>query len=451
MSAPLEPPRAALRPDPAEAQGPTQGRPEPRGSRLPLTSLAWIVLRSLRRHALSSTVTVLSAAVASGLVMALLSVHAATARAFSGGGTDYDAILGAPGSPEQLVLNTLFHLDASPGNIPWAMYRELADDPRIERAVPYALGDNYRGYRIIGTTLEVFHGRSLLPPGELFDPERRQAVVGASVAAATGLVRGSTFQPSHGLTYDPEDPKTHAERYVVTGVLAPTGTPDDRVIFIPIEGVYRMGGHELRGSGETVKAEAFHGKEIPDEHKQVSAVLVRFSRKGVSPGLALNYRINVAGNAATLAWPIAMVMAGLHKKLFWAIDVLGFVAVLVVVMTGLSLLACLYNTMNERRHELAVLRALGARRSTVFITVITEAMTLALLGSALGFAVYALALARVRESVIESTGVALEFGSLSSAHVLTPVGMALVGALAGLLPAMKAYRTDVARTLAGAA
>ena len=419
--------------------------------RLGLRSLAWIVLRSLRRHALSSTVTVLSAAVASGLVLALVAVHAATARAFSGGGTDYDAILGAPGSPEQLVLNTLFHLDASPGNIPWAMYKELAEDPRIERAVPYALGDNHRGYRIIGTTHAAFHGRTLLAPGELFDPERRQAVVGAAVAAATGLVRGSTFQPSHGLTYDPADPRTHAERYVVTGVLAPTGTPDDRVIYIPIEGVYRMGGHELRGTGEVVKAEAFHGQEIPDEHKQVSAVLVRFSRKGVSPGLALNYRINVAGNAATLAWPIAMVMAGLHKKLFWAIDVLGLVAALVVVMTGLSLLAALYNTMNERRHELAVLRALGARRATVFTTVIAEAVALALLGSALGFAVHALVLARVRTSVLESTGVALEFGALTWAHALTPLGMALVGALAGFLPALKAYRTDVARTLAGAA
>jgi putative ABC transport system permease protein len=422
----------------------------PRTGRLGLAALWLIVTRSLRQHALSTSITVASAALASGLVMAVFTVHTATKRAFAGGRSDFDAILGAPGSPEQLVLNTLFHLDASPGNIPWAMYRELADDPRVERAVPYALGDNYRGYRIIGTTLDAFRGRALVPPGELFDPERRQAVVGAAVARATGLVRGSTFNPSHGLTYDPEDPKTHAERFVVTGVLAPTGTPDDRAIYIPIEGVYRMGGHELRGTGAAVKAEEFAQKEIPDEHKEVSSVLLRFSRKGINPGLQLNYQINVAGNVATLAWPIAQVLAGLHQKLFWAIEVLGIVAGMVVLVTAGSLLASLYNTMNERRHELAVLRALGARRRTVFAAVVGEASLIALAGALLGFLVYLGVLARIRGMVLESTGVLLEYGSLGAAHVWTPIGMLAVGALAGVLPAWKAYSTDVCRTLSAA-
>jgi len=410
----------------------------------------WLIIsRSLRQHALSTSITVLSAALASGLVMALFTVHGATRSAFSGGQFAYDAILGAPGSQEQLVLNTLFHLDASPGNIPWAMYRELAEDPRIERAVPYALGDNYKGYRIIGTTLEAFHGRSLVAPGELFDPRQRQAVVGAAVAHATGLVRNSTFQPSHGLTYDPRDPKAHAERYVVTGVLAPTGTPDDRVIYIPIEGVYRLGGHELRGSGVAIKSEEFKQREIPDEHKEVSAVLLRFSRAGVTPGLQLNFQVNVVGNAATLAWPIAQVMAGLYMKLFWAIEVLGIVAGMVVLVTAGALLASLYNTMNERRRDLAVLRALGARRSTVFAAIVGEAALIALIGSLLGFGVNALILARVRGLVLDHTGVLLEYGAIGPAQLWTPALMVLIGALAGVLPALKAYSTDPCRTLAG--
>lgn len=287
----------------------------------------------------------------------------------------------------------------------------------------------------------------LVSPGAPFDPSRRQAVVGAAVARATGLVRGSTFNPSHGLTYDPGDPKAHAERFVVTGVLAPTGTPDDRVIFIPIEGVYRMGGHELRGTGEAIDAEAFEGVEIPDEHKQVSAVLLRFSRAGMPPGLQLNYKINIVGNVATLAWPIAQVMAGLHQKLFWAIDVLGIVAGMVVLVTAGSLLASLYNTMNERRRDLAILRALGARRWTVFSAIIGESALISLAGALLGFGVYVALIARLRGMVLDSTGVLLEYGALAPVHLWTPLGMIAVGAVAGILPALKAYSTDVCRTL----
>ena len=91
-------------------------------------------------------------------------------------------------------------------------------------------------------------------------------------------------------TYDPADPRRHATPYVVTAVMAPTGTPDDRAIFIPIEGIYRMDGHELRGSGEAIGSEAFRETEIPDEHKEVSAVLLRFRRGGINPAAVRLFR-----------------------------------------------------------------------------------------------------------------------------------------------------------------
>lgn len=230
--------------------------------------------------------------------------------------------------------------------------------------------------------------------------------------------------------------------------MAPTGTPDDRVIYIPIEGVYRMGGHELRGTGEVVKSEEFDQVEIPDEHKEVSAVLLRFRRGGVNPGLRLNHTINVLGDSATLAWPIAQVMADLHRKLFWAIDVLRVVAGMVVFVAGGALLASLYNTMNERRRELAILRALGASRPTVFGVVIGEAAVIAALGALLGYAVRAAILWRVQGTLLETTGVLLSPGELGPELVWVPLGMVAVGAIAGLLPAIKAYATDPSSTLA---
>lgn len=417
---------------------------------VPTALQSWflIVTRSMREHALSTVITVGAAALASGLVMAVLTIHSATSEAFAGSSSSYDAILGPPGGQGQLVLNTLFHLDASQGNLPWSMYRAIAEDPGVERAVPYALGDNFRGHRIIGTTLAAFEGRALIAPGEWFDPGSRQAVVGAAVAQATGLVRGSVFQPSHGLTYDPEDPRRHDTPFVVSGVMAPTGGPDDRAIFIPIEGVFRMDGHELRGSGEAVDPGEFRGAEIPDEHKEVSAVLLRFRRGGVNPGLRLNYEVNVAGDRATLAWPIAQVLADLHRKLFWAIEVLRIVAVMVVVVAAGALLASLHNTMNERRRELAILRSLGASRALVVGTVVGEAAVIALLGAALGFAVEWAILQRVGATLLTTTGVLLGDGAGGAAHLWTPVGMLLVGGAAGAIPAVKAYAVDPSRTLA---
>ncbi|MDB2576366.1 ABC transporter permease [bacterium] len=413
-----------------------------------LSSWFLIVSRSLREHRLSTSITVGAGALASGLVMAVFAIHGATSDAFSGSSSDYDAILGAPGGQGQLVLNSLFHLDASQGNLPWSMYEAIAADPGVERAVPYALGDNFRGFRIIGTTLGAFVGRDPLPPGEWFDPKKRQAVVGAAVARETGLVRGSVFQPSHGLTYDAADPRRHATPFVVTAVMAPTGTPDDRAIFIPIEGIFRMDGHELRGSGEAVEAEAFHELEIPDEHKEVSAVLLRFRRGGINPGLRLNHKINVAGDRATLAWPIAQVLADLYRKLFWAIEVLRIVALMVVVVAGGALLASLYNTMNERRRELAILRSLGASRATVFSVIVGEAAVISLLGALLGFLVERAILFRVSDTLLSTTGVLLSAGTAGGAHLWTPLGMLAVGLVAGVVPALKAYAVDPCQTLA---
>lgn len=410
-------------------------------------TLPLIVTRSMRQHRLSTAITVLAVSLASGLVMAVLAIHSATSRAFGGMDHGYDAILGPPGSQSELVLNTLFHLDASPGNIPWSLYEKVKADPGIERAVPYAVGDNYRGYRIVGTTLEALDGKSFVGPGERFDPTRRQAVVGATVAREAGLVRGSTFLPSHGLTYSERNPRQHAERYAVSGVLEPTGTPDDRVIFIPIEGVYRMGGHELRGGGTAVDSEEFRGVEIPDDQKEVSAVLLRFKRGGVSPGLRLNRVFNVFDPRVSMAWPIAQVMADLYQKLFWAIEVLRTLAGIVIAVAGAGLMASLYNTMNERRHEIGILRALGARRATVFGAVVGEAVAIAALGATLGFGVFAGIVWRVSGSLLRSTGVVLDVGELGAGMLWVPLGTLALGAVSGLLPAFKAYTTDTSRTL----
>lgn len=422
-----------------------------------LRALLLIVRRSLREHALSTTVTVVSAALASGLVMAVFAVAAQSRAAFAGGPVGFDAVLGARGSATQLVLNTVFHLETSPGNIPWSLYKEVREDRTVELAIPYAVGDNYRGLRIVGTTPEIFtkfeyvKGQKFefVGYGEPFDADLRQAVVGSEAARISGLKRGDVFQPSHGVPVsgNAQNPDgngvQHDERYVVTGVLKPTNSPSDRVIWIPIEGIFRMGGHVLRGTGENFEAQA--GAVIPDEHKEVSAVMLKF--KSPTHGRRMEDLINRQGKVATLAWPIANVVAQLFERLGWVNRILELVAYLVVVVAGGGLLSSIYNTMNERRREFAILRALGARRRTVFSAIVLEAMTISVLGSLLGYLVYGTIMAVAAAIIRERTGVVLDTFEWHPALVQTPLAMLAVGAIAGIFPARKAYATDVASTL----
>lgn len=422
--------------------------------RLPplLGGLPLMVRRSLRQHALSTSVTVLAVGLAGGLVMSVFAIQKQTLDAFTGGNFGFDAVVGARGSPLQLVLNAVFHLETSPGNIPWKLYTELKSRRYVETAVPIALGDNYHGYRIVGTTEEMFTkfefqiGRryTVASPGRLFDPQLREAVIGSTVAAKTGLGIGSVFNPYHGLDFSPE--ARHADEYVVVGILSPTNTPADRVIWIPIDGVYRMSDHELRGTGQVFVPSPT--EDIPDEHKEVSAVLVKL--RSPQAGMRLDREINREGKVATFAWPIGNVMADLFEKLGWVNRVLELVAYLVIVVAAFSILAAMYNTINERRREFAILRALGARRRTVLSAILLESATIAALGALLGFVVYGAIVTAAGAVVRAQTGVVLEAAAWHPIFWIAPLGMILMGVLAGLIPAWKAYRTDVATNLSPA-
>jgi putative ABC transport system permease protein len=413
--------------------------------------LLLVVRRSLREHVVSTTVTALSVSLALGLAMSVFRMDRQTRAAFAGSDVGFDAVLGARGSPLQLVLNAVFHLETSPGNIPWSLYRSVAEDELVAMAVPIAVGDNYRGYRVVGTTEEMFtefeyrRGRkfTVASGGRRFDPSLREAVVGSVAARRTGLVVGSRFRPYHGLEYD--ERARHDEEYVVVGVLEPTGTPSDRVVWIPIEGIFRMGGHELRGTGETFTPRP--GEVIPDEHREVSAVLLRFAHP--QAGRLLQQTVNRQGKVATLAYPIALVMTDLLDRLGWMHRVLRLVSLLVAVVAAASILASLYNTMHERRREFAVLRALGAGRSTVFSAIVLESATVAALGSVGGFLVHGAVMAAAATVLREQTGVVLEVIAFDPVFLWAPAAMTGLGALAGLLPAFKAYSTDVAGSLSG--
>ena len=411
-------------------------------------ALFLMVRRSLRQHALSSAITACSVALASGLTMSVFSIQGQTRAAFAGGDIGFDAVLGGRGSPLQLVLNSVFHLETSPGNIPWSLYENVRQRPGVQLAIPYATGDNYAGFRIVGTTEEIFtryqfqRGRRFeMAEGRPFDPDLAEAVLGSFVAARTGLRPGDHFHPSHGVYEGLDD--HHEDEYTVVGIMAPTNTPADRVIWIPVEGIFWMDGHVLRGAGETFTPE--HGHAIPEAHKELSAVMLKLA--GPAVGWQLAQEINREGTAATLAFPITAVVLDLFEKLGWMSRVLELVAYLIIVVSAGAILASIYNTINERRREFAILRAIGARRRVIFAAVVSEAAAIAALGSLGGLAVSALILSVAAAIIHQQTGVVVEALAYHPAMVLTPLCMVLLGALAGFVPAWKAYRAEVAENL----
>ncbi|HEY6166599.1 MAG TPA: FtsX-like permease family protein, partial [Verrucomicrobiae bacterium] len=371
-------------------------------------TLLRIVLKSLRQHALSTSVTAASIALAGGLLMAVWAVKEESNKTFTGVTGGFDAVLGARSAQLQLVLNSVFHLEASPGNLANADYLDIKNDPRVAQAVPIAVGDNYRGFRLVGTALEMLTqveyapGKKFrpVPPGRVFDPNLREAVLGSFAAKRIGLKYGDKFQPYHGLIFDEKN--RHTETYVVVGVLEPSNTPADRVIWIPLAGLQSMAGHD------------------PKSATDVSAVLVKL--RSPIAGRQLEQLYNKQGNRLTFAWPIAQIIATLLDKVSWVDKVLALVAYLVALVATASVLASIYNSMNERRREIAILRALGAHRMTIFGSVILESASISALGMAGAFVTYGAIVAGVAAVIRAQTGVVLNPLAAHAVMLWAPAG-----------------------------
>ncbi|MBS2037257.1 FtsX-like permease family protein [bacterium] len=401
-----------------------------------IRALLLIVRKSLRQHRLAGAITSFSIALAAALILTVASLQLQAVRVLTSQTGGFEAVLGARGSSLQLVLSALYHLENSPGNLEWSKFVAITKEPSVQAAVPIALGDNYLGFRIVGTLPEFFSawGKGLeLEQGQAFS-HQGEAVLGSWVAQKTGLKLGDRFHPYHGLNYDPG--AQHAEEYQVVGLLKPTNTPQDRVILIPLEGVYRMSGHVLRGRGKEYKPQV--GQAIPAEDQEVSAVLLKL--KSPQAGMQLDQMINRQGKSATLAWPVARVVSELFAKVGWILKLMQLTTVLILLVAAASITASLCNTLQERRREFAILRSLGARRWFVAGVVSLESMVLSLQGAFFGFWLHLLMMLGVCSWLRNQTGIHFQVWFAHPYLLLVPAGCLGLGLLAGLLPTWMVYR-----------
>jgi putative ABC transport system permease protein len=432
-----------------------------------LLGIAW---RNIRQRLVTSGLTALSLALGVALVVATLVTGGIVKRAFeSGAGLGYNMIVGAKGSPLQLVLNSVYLISKPIENISWSTYQDFLPAARradgsagrfagsVATAVPICMGDYFRGFRVVGTNADYFD--RLAPVGGAFrfaagrnlrDDAFFEGVLGASVADTLGLKVGDTFAPTHAA----DDGPVH-DPFTVAGILARTGTPVDRGVYVNMEGFYLQEGHAkpVEGLEPPAAPPAAQGTPapLPAAQREVTAILVETAAlPGMPPELmamGLHQTLN-EGRDAQAAMPIRVIRE-LFDLFVKPIElVLLLVTALVVLVSAIGILVSMVGSSLERSRDVAVMRALGARRGQVLATVLLEAIILAVGGGLVGWLLGHGIVAALGPWITANTGVPV--GLLSAAPLaellLVPflIGLAI---LAALLPALAAYRTDVAKWL----
>jgi len=446
-----------------------------------------LVFKQMRQRALSTWLTLLSIVLGVGLAITILLLYRQGEKLFTQADYGFDVVVGAKtGGSLNTVLNAVYQLGGAPVTIGYGVFQDLEKNEDVRWAVPWAVGDNYRGHRIIGTsprilgrddegrelpaekTFEYRDGRKFeLAQGRCFNGRKFEAVVGAEAAERAQLRLGDKFKASHGAEAT-GNVDEHDEQWEVVGILRPTHTAMDRVIFIPIVSALAVPSHakvveEIAalqagqgGAGHEEAHEGHHHEEAYDltadgtidlhlapAKWRISAVLVRtiFGKTQ-----SLIFQVNNLPSAA--ATNPATEMKSFFDTFFKGSRVvLLLISALVTIVAAVGILVSIYNSVSARLKEIAIIRALGATRERVLALICLEAGLIGLLGGVLGlFAGHALgAIASIFFKRL--VGESIDFVSVGQWEVAYVVGVAVLSAAAGLVPAMKAYRTPVATHL----
>ena len=392
----------------------------------------------LKARAFNTSLTVLLLAIGIAMITLLMLASTQLAERMTRDAQGIDLVVGARGSPMQIVLSSICQLDTPTGNIPWSQAQELAKHEGVARALPLAMGDHHRGFRIVGTTHEyVAHYGGALRSGRLWSAPL-EAVLGSEVAARSGLVEGATFTAAHGLAG--ESGHVHGEQpYRVVGVLRASGTVIDRLILTDVASVWAV--HAAQNRAENVSGSV---DAMPDEEHELTALLIQYSSAGAAAALPRYVNANSALQAASPAHETARLFT-----IFGAgVDVLRGLATVLILSAGLSVFIALHRTLEDRRYDLAIMRALGAPPRRLMALLLFEGLLLALLGALVGLllghlSAQLLGAALTRANLPELTGWVWQPAELWLVALAVAVGV-----LAALLPAWRASRADIAATLA---
>jgi putative ABC transport system permease protein len=406
-------------------------------------NLLRLSLAYIRARALNSALNVLLLALGVATIVVLLLFTQQLQQRLERDSKEIDLVVGAKGSPLQLILSSVYHVDIPTGNIPLQDAEKLKTNPLIKATVPLALGDSYEGFRIVGTNhdyVSLYQGKTA--QGRLWE-KSYEAVLGSEVAAHARLNLGDKFVGSHGLV---EGGETHEHSpYTIVGMLTPSGSVLDRLVLTSVESVWEIHG---QGPHEQDEDEDEKGDD-PNKPRhlqpqELTALLVQYA----SPMAAAMLPRQINSQSALQAASPAFESARLLNLVGVGVQTVQAFAVILILCAGLSVFIALYNALRERSYDLAVMRSLGASPGKLLVAILIEGLILACAGVVLGLVLGHVLTELLGNWLHASQRVYITGWTVVPGELALVLAALAVGLLSALLPSVLAYRTDIAEVLA---
>ncbi|MGH1466511.1 MAG: ABC transporter permease [Cognatishimia sp.] len=405
-----------------------------------------LAIASLFARALTVGMTVLAIALSVALFLGVEKVRTGAKASFADTISGTNLIVGARSGSVQLLLYSVFRIGNATNNVTWESYQDIAQRPAIDWIVPISLGDSHRQFRVMGTSQAFFEhykyrqGRSLaLAHGVIMD-DLFDTVIGADVAAKLGYSVDDPIVVSHGLASftDHKD-----QPFRVSGILEKTGTPVDRTVIVSMQAIEAI--HVDWRSGAQIPGQSTSPDDIRKMDltpKAVTAALI-----GVKSPLQ-TFTLQRAINEYRQE-PLLAILPGVALQELWSIvgiaeTALLAVSIMVVVTALIGMMATIFSSLNERRREMAIFRAMGARPRTILTMLVTEAMVTAAIGAVFGLVLLYIGLIIAQPLVDSAFGLWLPIDAPTMREVWVLVAVVCAGAIVSLVPALRAYRMSVA-------
>lgn len=410
-------------------------------------NLFTLIISYLRARPLNTLLNIVLLSLGIAMITILLLFSNQLEEKISDNTKGIDLVVGAKGSPLQLILCNVFHIDFPTGNIKLNEADRLAKHRLVKSAIPMALGDSYQNFRIVGTThayAELY--KAELKAGDWWN-EDMEVVVGATVAKLLNLKLNATFASAHGLS---EEGSAHEDHpFVVKGILKPTYSVLDNLILTNVASVWMV--HEHGEEPEQVKPDSLSASRLvpsafaSDSTHEITSLLIKYR----NPIAAIQLPRFINGQTNMQAASPSFEAARLFSILGVGIEALTGFAYVLIFISALSIFIALYNSLKERKYDLAIMRSMGASRGKLLWATQLEGVALTLFGSVLGIALGHIVLYLFTQLVSESQTAGVSAFIFYKEELYLLVGSVLLGIICSLIPSFQAYRTDIHKVLAG--
>lgn len=420
-----------------------------------IAKLAW---RNIWFKPLNTLLSVILLASSVAIITVLILLQKQFEEKFSSNIDGVDLVLGAQGSPMQLILSSVYHIDNPTGNISYDSAKVWMNHPFIEKAIPLAFGDNYRGFKIVGTNSDYLDKyKAKIAKGKMFE-KNFEVVIGNEIATKLNLKVGDTFFGSHG---DAAEGEVHEDfKYKITGIAAPTGSVIDNLILCTIPSVWQMhGSHGEENPAHGEEGEHVHTEACNHDHEhhedmtldepnmEITAVLLKFRNK---MGIVMWPRI-IAQNTKMQAASPAIEVNRIFSLFGVGLTALQYLAYAIMLISGISIFIALYNRLKERKYEFALMRINGASRIQLLSLIMMESLILCFVGFVFGTIFGRFALQFISNTAEDDFKMAFNpFELVWDKEMALFLATMIVGIIAALIPAIKAYKLNISKTLANA-